>query len=179
MLINDEIFSQRVVASHVGSSTMPQKVNPIEFENARGNTSVVKGMLSETITHLMSKITYQRDMSDSTILRSVGSMFGYILLVIQNINSGTNKLFPNIMIIDEQLNNCPEIIMEGIQTYLKTLGVENAYEKAKQFSRGKKITMEHIHQFIQSFENISEMDRNKLLLLDPRTYLGKHPEFVF
>ena len=170
-LINDNYFTQQHNDKQVGSSTMPQKINPIELENAKGNISISTGIIEGITKHLRYKISYQRDISDSTIFRNVGMLFGYVLLISINMKKGLSKLNPNIQQITADLDDHPEIIMEGIQTYLKTLDVEDPYNKAKEMSRGKNITLLDIHNFIDSFD-IQQNDKDFLKTMRPCNYVG-------
>lgn len=176
-LINDEYFTQLFNENHVGSSTMPQKINPIDFENSKGNNSISISMINGIIEHLKTKITYQRDISDSTIMRSIPTAFAYAVLTIIKITKGTSLLNPNLDKINYDLDNNPQIIMEGVQSYLKLCGIDNSYEKAKKLSRGKKITINDIHEFIDSFE-ISHEDKTKLKKISPHNYVGIKPKII-
>lgn len=178
-LINDNYFKLSYDIKHVGSSTMPQKINPIDFENAKGAASIAYGLLTNIKEHLLTKITYQRDISDSIITRNISMTFGYCILFIIKNTKGTKLLKPNLEKINEDLIDNPQVIMEGIQSYLKICGINNSYEKAKIFSRGKKITNKEIYEFIDSFD-ISDKDKDKLKNLNPYTYTGiKHKIVLF
>ena len=150
-LIRDEYFRQAVVADAVGSSTMPQKVNPVDFENSVANLQLAEAMVS-SIQHIIVSVQDQRDMSDSTALRSLGTAFGYLMVGIGNMNKGTLALTPNLEKIASDLQQNPAIIMEGVQTYMKTLGIADAYERIKDFSRGKKLSMSEVHEYIQNLD---------------------------
>jgi adenylosuccinate lyase len=176
-LINDEYFVQSFNDNHVGSSTMPQKINPIDFENAKGNNSLSVSLIDGIIAHLRTKITYQRDISDSTIIRNIPTVFGYTILTINKITKGTILLNPNIIKIKNDLDNNPQIIMEGIQSYLKLCGINDSYEKAKKLSRGKKININDIYEFIDLFE-ISNDDKIKLKSISPSNYTGIKPKIT-
>jgi adenylosuccinate lyase len=178
-LISDEYFSQVPVKSEVGSSTMPHKINPINFENAKGNIPLASHMLSGIIDVLMN-LTYQRDMSDSTVLRSVGSAFGYFMLAFGEICVGIDKLIPNELKIKEDLDKYAIVIMEGIQTYLKKIGCKTAYELAKEFSRRSdmSITLSDIHHYFIAKLDVSDDIKTHLLKLTPETYVGSYPELT-
>lgn len=176
-LINDEYFIQSFNEDHVGSSTMPQKINPIDFENSKGNNSMSIGLIDSFNEHLKTKITYQRDISDSTVLRMTPTIFGHTILTIIKIKDGMRLLYPNIEKINRNLDENPQIIMEGIQTYLKVLDVDDPYNKAKKLSRGSKITMNDIHKFIDSFD-ITNEDKEYLKSLTPHNYIGIKPKII-
>jgi len=170
LYISMNYFTQKVVSSEVGSSTMPHKVNPIDFENAEGNL----GMANSILNHLSTKLLIsrlQRDLSDSTVLRNIGSTFGYSLLAYKSLLKGLNKIDVNINVIKTDLKNSYEILSEPIQIILKKCGIEGAYEKLKKFSRGKKLTKKDIVQFISGL-NIPKDEKKKLLELTPESYIG-------
>lgn len=173
-LINDKYLCMMYDDNHVGSSTMPQKINPIDFENSKGNIVICTSLIDGITEHLRCGITYQRDMSDSTILRNSSTIFGYVCLIIINMTKAINILYPDLDIINNDLNDNPTIIMEGIQTYLKILNVDDPYTKAKKLSRGKKITMNDIHEFIDSFD-ITLEHKNKLKSITPQNYIPHYP----
>ena len=164
-------FSQITINSEVGSSTMPQKVNPIHFENALGNFELLVGMI-EAITRSLPISRYQRDIKDSTILRNIGVVFSYFYLMLDSTIEGLNRIRPNKDVIINDLNSHPEVIMEGIQTYLRYIDYLNAYEICKDFSRGEEVTIEKIHNFIDTKLKISDLDKEKLKSLTPLNYVG-------
>lgn len=168
--ISINYFKQKVVAGEVGSSTMPHKVNPIDFENSEGNLGLANAILG----HLSEKLPisrFQRDLTDSTVQRNIGVAFGYSLLAYSSLLKGLNKLELNISAINDDLNNNWELLAEAIQTVMRKCGVENAYEKLKELTRGKKITQSDIAEFINKL-NIPTMDKNTLLQLTPSNYIG-------
>ena len=172
--ISNGYFVQMLIKEEIGSSTMPQKVNPIHFENAMGNFELLIGNI-EAITRSLPLSRYQRDLKDSTILRNIGVVLGYYVIMIDNVREGISRLSPNKEIIENELNNHPEVIMEGIQTYLRYIGFNNPYELTKNFSRGEKKSLTDIYTFIDNLD-ISENDKNKLKELSPMNYLGKYPQ---
>lgn len=179
-LISDEYFVQKPVDDEVGSSTMPNKINPINFENAKGNLTLANSMLTGICDVLM-RLTYQRDMSDSTVLRSLGSAFGYIVISYNEIIVGVDKLKPNLIKIEEDMNKYAIVIMEGIQTYLKHIGCKEAYELAKTFSRRSDIiiTLDDIRKnFIDKLDILSE-HVDHLNKLTPHSYIGVYPELKY
>lgn len=163
-------FKQKTIAGEVGSSTMPHKVNPIDFENAEGNL----GMANAIFQHLGAKLPvsrWQRDLTDSTVLRSIGTGFGHSYIAYQALMKGISKLELNSEAIDADIDACWEILAEPVQTVMRRYGVEQPYEKLKALTRGKGITQEALQDFIQSLE-IPETARAELLELRPRSYLG-------
>ena len=169
-------FKQRVVAGEVGSSTMPHKVNPIDFENSEGNL----GLANAVLRHLSEKLPisrWQRDLTDSTVLRNVGTAFGYALLAYVACLRGLNKLEANPARLAEDLDANWEVLAEPIQTVMRRYGVEGAYEQLKALTRGQRITRETLQQFIQTLP-IPEADRKRLLALSPAGYIGKAAELA-
>lgn len=138
LYISYDYFAQKIVKKEVGSSTLPHKVNPIDFENAEGNLQLTNGLLL-TVSNKLPLSRLQRDLSDSTIKRNLGSIFGYSLLAVKSLVKGLNKIEPNLEVFKGEINNHPEMLTEALQLILKTWGEEKAYEKIKQKSRGKKI----------------------------------------
>jgi adenylosuccinate lyase len=172
MYISLDYFKLKIVKGEIGSSTMPHKVNPIDFENAEGNLMLSNALLSFMSEKLpISRL--QRDLTDSTVLRNVGVMFGYSLLAYKNIVSGLEKLRPNISKIDDDLEDNWVIVSEGIQTILKRHGYQKPYELIKELTRtGGKVSKDHLHQWIDSLE-INDNDLVlKLKSLTPKNYLG-------
>lgn len=162
---------QSINKNEVGSSTMPHKVNPINFENAEGNLLIAISLL-EFMSRKLPISRLQRDLTDSTVTRNIGVIFGHIEIAYQNLYVGLNKLDINKEIMNLDLNENIVVITEGIQTYLRRIGDNNAYEKVKDFSRSnQKITIEKINQFIKSL-NLNESDTNNLLNLNIIKYTG-------
>ena len=168
--ISLDYFSQKTIKGEVGSSTMPHKINPIDFENAEGNLD-----LANSIFHyLSSKITksrWQRDLSDSTSMRNIGSCFAYTLIALSSLIKGLNKLQINQKVINKDLENAWEVLTEAIQTVMRKHHMEGGYEVMKKISRGKNIKKEDLHAIINSLD-IPSAEKNKLLKLTPSTYLG-------
>ena len=155
-------FKQRTKAGEIGSSTMPHKVNPIDFENSEGNL----GMANALLRHLADKLPisrWQRDLTDSTVLRNIGVAFGYSLLSYDSLIRGLDKLEVNAARLNEDLDNCWEVLAEPIQTVMRRYGVENPYEQLKELTRGKGITREGLQTFING---LAIPDDAKKLLLD-------------
>jgi adenylosuccinate lyase len=163
-------FKQRTKAGEIGSSTMPHKVNPIDFENSEGNL----GLSNALLRHLAEKLPvsrWQRDLTDSTVLRNMGVALGYALLAYDALMRGLDKLEVNPQRLNEDLNNCWEVLAEPIQTVMRRYGVANPYEQLKELTRGKGITAEGLRIFVQSLE-IPDDAKARLLALTPASYLG-------
>ena len=170
MYISRNYFLQNNVKGEVGSSVMPHKINPINFENSMANIRISNGILSSFIDNLQIS-RMQRDLSDSSMLRNIGLAIAYTLISIKQTIIGINKLRVNKEFLEEELNNTPEILSEAIQTILRKNGNENAYELLKELTRGKKVTLEELRDFIQKLE-IDENDKERLLKLKPQNYIG-------
>lgn len=167
-------FKQRTVAGEVGSSTMPHKVNPIDFENSEGNL----GLANAILDHLATKLPisrWQRDLTDSTVMRNLGVGLAHSLLAWQATLKGLTKLEVNPQRLDEDLQQAWEILAEPIQTLMRRYKVENPYEKLKELTRGKAMTPEVIHEFIEGLA-IPEAAREQLRSLTPTRYTGNAAE---
>jgi adenylosuccinate lyase len=163
-------FKQRTIAGEVGSSTMPHKVNPIDFENSEGNL----GLANAIFTHLAAKLPvsrWQRDLTDSTVLRNMGVGFGYSLIAYQACLKGISKLELNRERLLEDLGSSWEVLAEPIQTVMRRYGIEKPYEKLKELTRGQAMTREVIQEFIESLD-IPADAKSELLVLTPETYIG-------
>jgi len=159
--ISRGVFRQKLVKGEVGSSTMPHKVNPIDFENAEGNF----GLSTALFSHFAEKLPIsrlQRDLSDSTVQRSIGVAFGYHLLALQSLRKGLSKLQVDAKAIAAELDAHPEVHAEAIQTVLRKNGVQGAYEKLKALTRGEKVTKEGLRKFVDNLK-IPEADKKALL----------------
>ncbi|MCE2705563.1 MAG: adenylosuccinate lyase [Proteobacteria bacterium] len=163
-------FKQKVLANEVGSSTMPHKVNPIDFENCEGNL----GLANSLAIHLSEKLPisrWQRDLTDSTVQRNIGVVIGYSMLAYSSLLKGMSKLEINLDVISKELDNNWELLAEPIQTVMRKVGIENAYEKLKELTRGKKVDAAIVRDFINTLELPVE-EKAKLLLLTPHNYIG-------
>ena len=164
-------FKQKVKDGEVGSSTMPHKVNPIDFENSEGNL----GLANALFEHLAAKLPvsrFQRDLTDSTVLRNLGVAFGYSLLAYDSCLRGIGKLEVDSARLLADLDNNWEVLAEPIQTVMRRYGIENPYEKLKELTRGKQgITRESLHRFIQNLA-IPDDAKARLLALTPASYIG-------
>ena len=170
-------FKQKVIKGEVGSSTMPHKVNPIDFENSEGNL----GLANALLRHLSEKLPisrWQRDLTDSTVLRNMGVALGYNLLAYESCLKGLNKLEANPQRVAEDLNTSWEVMAEPIQTVMRRYGITNAYDKLKELTRGKDgINRDSLRAFISSLE-IPDAEKKRLLHLSPETYIGKAAELA-
>jgi len=169
-------FKQRLKKGEIGSSTMPHKVNPIDFENAEGNL----GLANAILRHLSEKLPisrWQRDLTDSTVLRNIGVALGYATLAYASLATGLGKLELNEEAIAEDLNASWEVLAEPIQTVMRRFGVQGAYEQLKEVTRGKTVTAEALHGLIRSLE-IPEAEKERLLAMTPASYIGKAAELA-
>ena len=174
--ISNDIFALKLLKNEVGSSTMPHKVNPIDFENAEGNFGISSALL-EFFANKLTKSRHQRDLSDSTVLRNVGLGFGYSALAIKSAINGLSKITPNKIKIQDELNDNWEVLTEAVQTLMRYEGIPDAYEQLKKLSRGSKLDQETYITFINSL-SISTNSKEKLLNLKPSIYIGKAIEIA-
>ena len=169
-------FKQKTKAGEIGSSTMPHKVNPIDFENSEGNLGIANALLK----HLSEKLPvsrWQRDLTDSTVLRNLGTALGHSLLAYDSALKGLGKLETNPERLAEDLNNCWEVLAEPVQTVMRRFGVPNPYEQLKELTRGKGITPEGLRSFIQGLA-IPDDAKKLLLEMTPASYIGKATELA-
>lgn len=163
-------FKQRTKAGEIGSSTMPHKVNPIDFENSEGNL----GMANAVLKHMAEKLPvsrWQRDLTDSTVLRNIGVGFGYSVLAYDSCLRGLNKLEVNPERLAADLNESWEVLAEPIQTVMRRYGIENPYEQLKELTRGKGISKDALREFIQGLAIPSEA-KERLMAMTPASYIG-------
>lgn len=163
-------FKQRTIAGEIGSSTMPHKVNPIDFENSEGNLGIANALFN----HLSAKLPvsrWQRDLTDSTVLRNLGMGFGYTLIAYQATLKGISKLEVNAANLLTELDSNWELLAEPVQTVMRKYGIEKPYEKLKELTRGKRITAQDLHLFIDTLE-LPEDVRQQLKQLTPANYIG-------
>ncbi|MDH5541117.1 MAG: adenylosuccinate lyase [Rhizobacter sp.] len=169
-------FKQRLKEGEIGSSTMPHKVNPIDFENAEGNFGLANALLS----HLSQKLPvsrWQRDLTDSTVLRNMGVALGYALLGLDSLRRGLEKLEIHTDALGADLDSAWEVLAEPIQTVMRRYRLPKAYERLKELTRGKAITRETLHAFIKTLE-IPDAERQRLLAMTPANYTGKAAELA-
>jgi len=163
-------FKQRLKEGEIGSSTMPHKVNPIDFENSEGNL----GLANAVLRHLSEKLPVsrmQRDLTDSTVLRNMGVAFGYSVLAYDSTRRGLGKLEANETRLQEDLDACWEVLAEPVQTVMRRHGIANPYEQLKAITRGKGIERDALRDFIRTLA-IPEEDRARLLAMTPASYVG-------
>jgi adenylosuccinate lyase len=163
-------FKQKTKAGEVGSSTMPHKVNPIDFENAEGNL----GLANAILQHLAEKLPIsrmQRDLTDSTVLRNLGVGVAYSVLAYQSAMRGIGKLELNHLRLTEDLDANWEVLAEPIQTVMRRYAVKNPYEKLKDLTRGQRLDQKQIQDFVKQLD-IPEAAKQSLLALTPATYIG-------
>jgi adenylosuccinate lyase len=169
-------FKQKTKAGEIGSSTMPHKVNPIDFENSEGNL----GLANAILRHLSEKLPIsrlQRDLTDSTVLRNMGVAFAYSLLAYDSTLRGLNKLEANAARLHEDLDACWEVLAEPVQTVMRRYGIENPYEQLKDLTRGKGIEKAALHAFIKRLA-IPDGEKERLLAMTPANYIGKAAELA-
>ncbi len=170
LYVSDRYLGQQTVEGETGSSTMPHKVNPIDFENSEGNLSKANSdlvFLGDYVTN--SRL--QRDLSDSTVKRNIGSAFAYSLIAYGKCQNGLAKVVPNEQVMAEELDSTPEVIGEAVQTILRREGHDDAYEQVKKATRGKDVTIEDFHEMIADLD-VSEDVRAELTELTPAGYTG-------
>lgn len=167
-------FKQKVVAGEVGSSTMPHKVNPIDFENAEGNLGIANALM----THLAQKLPisrWQRDLTDSTVLRTLGVGLGHALIAYQSALKGISKLEVNAINLAADLEANWEVLAEPIQTVMRRYGIEQPYEKLKALTRGQRITPERLREFVNGLD-LPQEAKQALIALTPSSYIGNAVE---
>ncbi|QHE88612.1 adenylosuccinate lyase [Hydrogenophaga sp. BPS33] len=169
-------FKQRLKEGEIGSSTMPHKVNPIDFENAEGNL----GLANALLRHLSEKLPvsrWQRDLTDSTVLRNMGVALGYAVLSYHSLGVGLGKLELNEEALAADLDASWEVLAEPIQTVMRRYGVSGAYEKLKAVTRGKTVTAAALHELIRGLD-IPQSEKDRLLAMTPASYVGKAAELA-
>ena len=169
-------FKQKTVAGEIGSSTMPHKVNPIDFENSEGNLGIANALFS----HLAQKLPisrWQRDLTDSTVLRNLGVGFGHSLIAYQATRKGISKLQVNEESLLTELDNNWEVLAEPIQTVMRRYGIEKPYEKLKELTRGKRVDQASMHAFIDNLE-LPQAVKAELSALTPAGYIGRAQAFI-
>jgi adenylosuccinate lyase len=176
MYISRGILGQKKIKGEVGSSTMPHKINPIQFENAEGNIGISNSLL----THLSTKLPIsrmQRDLTDSTTLRNQGVAMAHSLLSLKSILSGLERVVINKVLMEAELNSHWEILAEAIQTILRKSGKEDAYEKLKILTQGQQINSDILNEFVSKL-TLSNEDKKTLLSLTPGKYTGNASNLV-
>ena len=164
-------FKQRVKKGETGSSTMPHKVNPIDFENSEGNMGISISMM-EHLSVKLQKSRFQRDLSDSTVLRSLGSTFGYFSIGIKNALKGLSKIDLNAPVLEKDLEENQELLAEPFQTAMRVFGEDNPYERLKELTRGQKIGKKELALFVERLDKVPVEFKDKMKQLTPRSYVG-------
>lgn len=167
-------FKQKTIAGEIGSSTMPHKVNPIDFENAEGNL----GIANAVMTHLAQKLPisrWQRDLTDSTVLRNLGVGFGHVFIALDSLLKGISKLEVNEADIAQDLDQNWEVLAEPIQTVMRRYGIKKPYEKLKRLTRGQRVNKQIMQEFVESLD-IPAAAKQQLMLLTPASYIGNAAE---
>ena len=174
--ISQGYFKQALRAGEVGSSTMPHKVNPIDFENAEGNFGISTALL-EHFSHKLPVSRWQRDLTDSTVLRALGVAFGHTLISYDALNRGLGKLQLNEAVLAQDLDDSWEVLGEAIQTVMRRYGIENPYEKLKDLTRGRGITPESLRVFIEA-QDLPDYAKKRLMEMTQATYIGLAKELA-
>ena len=170
MLFRSVVFKQRTIAGEIGSSTMPHKVNPIDFENAEGNFGIANALFE----HFAAKLPisrWQRDLTDSTVLRALGTAFGHSLIGVDALMRGLNKLSTNPDRLAADLDAAWEVLAEAVQTVMRRHGLPNPYEQLKALTRGHGINEASMREFINGLELPADA-RQRLLEMTPGSYIG-------
>lgn len=176
LYISRNYFLQQNVKGEIGSSVMPHKINPINFENSMANVKMANAILN-SFTQNLQISRMQRDLSDSSMLRNIGTAIAYSIIAIKQTVKGMSRVIPNEEYLKKELQDTPEILAEAVQTILRKNGYKNAYEILKEMTRGKNITLEEMRDFIKTL-TLSEEDKNKLLQLEPESYIGLAAELA-
>ena len=174
LYIANDIYALKTVENEVGSSTMPHKVNPIDFENSEGNIGLANALFNY-FAEKLSKSRLQRDLSDSTTIRNVGVAFGYSIISYKSTLNGLNKISPNKKKIKDELKENWSVLSEAVQTVMRLENIDNAYEKLKELTRGKSLNKQKYIEFINDL-NISSKNKEYLLKLKPENYIGVAPK---
>ncbi|WP_135828760.1 adenylosuccinate lyase [Halorussus halobius] len=174
--VSDRYLGQEAAEGETGSSTMPHKVNPIDFENSEGNLSKANSDL-DFLADYLTKSRLQRDLSDSTVKRNVGAAFAYCLLGYLKLQDGLDKVVPNEAVMREDLESTPEVIGEAVQTILRREGHDDAYERVKDLSRGRRVDLDDFRDLFADLD-VDEGTREELLALTPAGYTGVADEMV-
>ena len=175
-LYKQGVASPKKVSGEVGSSTMPHKINPIQFENAEGNLELANQLLGFLANKLpISRM--QRDLTDSTTIRNQGVAMGHCFLALNNISKGLERITANKIQMNAELENHWEVLAEAVQTLLRKAGKPDAYEQLKSITRGKSVDVETVAEFVSKL-HLSEQDTQTLLTLTPSTYIGLSSKLV-
>ncbi|MDC3237108.1 adenylosuccinate lyase [bacterium] len=170
-------YKQKIKEGETGSSTMPHKVNPIDFENSEGNMGLAISMMEHLCVKLQ-KSRFQRDLTDSTVLRSLGSVFGYFIIGIKNCRKGLSKIDLNRGIIKKDLDDNQALLAEPFQTAMRVFGEDNPYERLKELTRGRQITKKDLDKFVNNLEKVPSEFKERMKLLTPETYVGLAEDLI-
>ena len=170
MYVSMGYFKQRTVKGEIGSSTMPHKVNPIDFENSEGNLGLANAVMG-FMARKLAISRMQRDLTDSTTLRNMGVGFGYTLIAIRSTQKGLGKLELNVERLQDDLDHNWEVLAEPIQTVMRKVGMDHPYERLKELTRGRRVTAEIMRDFVKALP-LPKADKARLLKLTPSTYVG-------
>ncbi len=170
-------FKQKSVEDEIGSSTMPHKVNPIDFENSEGNMGVAISLMEHMAVKFLNS-RYQRDLTDSTVLRNLGSVFGYLLIGFRSVLKGLDRISVDTAVLRKDIQANPEILAEALQTVMRVYKEDNPYEKLKKLTRGRSVTQADIEQFIDSLENVPAAAKQQLYQLRVDQYIGLAEKLV-
>lgn len=170
-------FKQKITAHETGSSTMPHKVNPIDFENSEGNMGIAISVM-EHLSVKLQKSRFQRDLSDSTVLRSLGSAFGYFVIGVRNALKGLSKVDLDEERLQKDLDQNQELLAEPFQTAMRVFDEKNPYERLKDLTRGRKVTKADLVKFVDGLENVPEQFKERMNTLTPEGYIGLSQQLV-
>jgi len=176
LYVSDRYLGQETTEGETGSSTMPHKVNPIDFENSEGNLSKANSDL-DFLGDYVTTSRLQRDLSDSTVKRNIGGALSHCLIGYTKLQDGLDKVVPNEQVMREELQATPEIIGEAVQTILRREGHEDAYEQVKDLTRGERVTIEDFRALFDELD-VDDETRAELRALSPETYIGLADEIV-
>jgi adenylosuccinate lyase len=170
-------FKQKTIAGEVGSSTMPHKVNPIDFENSEGNMGMAIPMMEHLAVKLLNS-RFQRDLTDSTVLRNLGAVWGYCLIGLNSTIKGLDKIAINKEVLENDLKANPELLAEAIQTAMRVFNEDNPYEKLKSLTRGQRISADDISQFVDDLEKVPQELKQRMKQLTVDRYTGLAEKLV-
>ena len=170
-------FKLRIKEGETGSSTMPHKVNPIDFENSEGNMGLAISMMEHLCVKLQ-KSRFQRDLTDSTVLRSLGSLFGYFIIGIKNCQKGLSKIDLNEVMMQKDLDNNQALLAEPFQTAMRVFGEDNPYERLKELTRGQQVTKKDLENFVDKLEKVPSDFKERMKVLTPETYVGLAQDLI-
>ncbi|MCD4741042.1 MAG: adenylosuccinate lyase [Desulfobacteraceae bacterium] len=170
-------FKQRLKKGEIGSSTMPHKVNPIDFENSEGNMGIAISIM-EHLSVKLQKSRFQRDLTDSTVLRNLGSVFGYFMIGVKNCLKGLGKISVNHDVINNDLSANQELLAEPFQTVMRIFKEENPYEKLKELTRGKNLSKKELENFVNNLEKVPIKHKERMINLNVQQYTGLAEKLV-